>query len=494
MPGAPRSDERREGRTDRVAGRRQRLGGLLTGAVTLLLVDALARYRDPARAGLAAGLLLAARGPLLGRSMHLRNALLAATAGALALLYRALVDPGPGWPDAVLVGALLWLPDPPPAAGTAPEREAVARLVDRTAGDALAPFALRTDKAYAFAADGRSAIGYRVRLGTAVAAGDPVGAPDAAPDAVRRFLDLARDHGWHPAVLGTRDPLLWSAHGLRAVPIGRDVVIDVPDFSLAGRRMRNLRQARARAQRAGVTVEVVPEAELPAPVRQEALAFARSSRAGVDPRGFSMILDHPLDGVHPRAVVSIARDRRGRLVALQRWGAADGGRELSLDIPWRHGAAPNGTDELLTTGVVRWLRARGGRRVSLAFSAFPELTGERSAAAATSLGVVARVLRLFVRALRPVIDLDSLNRYLHKYHAPGPRRYVLLLPWQLPVVLAAMLLLEFSRPAGAPRRGRSSGSGPVPRCRTWSEPAPPTDRVRRAVRPRWPTGCAGRRR
>ena len=41
-----------------------------------------------------------------------------------------------------------------------------------------------------------------------------------------------------------------------------------------------------------------------------------------------------------------------------------------------------------------------------------------------------------------------MNRYLHKYDGSGSRRFVSLLPWQLPVVLAAMLSLEFTRPAG----------------------------------------------
>jgi len=49
--------------------------------------------------------------------------------------------------------------------------------------------------------------------------------------------------------------------------------------------------------------------------------------------------------------------------------------------------------------------------------------------------------------LRPLIDLGSLDRYLRKYDAAGSRRFVLLLPWQLPVVLAALLSLEFTRPA-----------------------------------------------
>ena len=49
---------------------------------------------------------------------------------------------------------------------------------------------------------------------------------------------------------------------LRAVPIGRDVVIDVATFDMVGRKYRNLRQAVQRTQNFGVTTEVVDEQSL----------------------------------------------------------------------------------------------------------------------------------------------------------------------------------------------------------------------------------------
>jgi lysylphosphatidylglycerol synthetase-like protein (DUF2156 family) len=48
------------------------------------------------------------------------------------------------------------------------------------------------------------------------------------------------------------------------------------------------------------------------------------------------------------------------------------------------------------------------------------------------------------RSLDGLIRLESLYRFLRKFHAFGPPRYVLFRPLAVLPVLAAMLLLEFS--------------------------------------------------
>ena len=63
------------------------------------------------------------------------------------------------------------------------ERTRVRGLVARPDGDTLDPFALRHDKRYVFSADGRAVVAYRYVNGVGLAAGDPVGEVESAPDA-----------------------------------------------------------------------------------------------------------------------------------------------------------------------------------------------------------------------------------------------------------------------------------------------------------------------
>lgn len=312
-------------------------------------------------------------------------------------------------------------------------------LVAGTTGDPLAPFALRPDKSFAFAPDGSAAIGYRVRFGTAVASGDPVGAPEAWEAAVDAFVAQARRRRLRVAVLGSgeRAKLLWQRHDLRAIPIGRDVVVRTADFAVTGRRYRNLRQAIQRSRNSGVVVEFCREGDLPATVRHELRRLLANSRRE-DGRGFSMIVGRMFDGREPDAVLAVARDAGGVAVGAHRYLWA-GKQDLSLDLPIRSRSAPNGVDERLTAETLAWGRENGVERVSLAFAPFPELFDDPA-----RYGRTGRLLYHVTHLLDPLIRVERLYRYLRKFHAFDQERYVLLRRRDVVVVALAMLSLEFT--------------------------------------------------
>ena len=424
---------------------------LILGSLVLVARGA----REPRHVAAAAGLagLFVARGLVRGRRVLVPHAV-----GAIALLAIARFADSRGHLGTALLatvcaGVALVLPDRPARPGAAEQRSHVRSLVDRTTGDSLAPFAMRTDKSYVMSRDRLAAVAYRVRFGTAVASGDPVGDPWSREDAIDAFIDFAHTHGWRVCVVGAGEEVsaLWRARGLWGLVIGREVLIDVGTFDMIGRRFRNLRQAVQRSRNAGVTTEIVPEDSLSPAVRDQLADVARRAHRPLPPRGFAMILDHPLTGVHPGTFIAVARDRDGRAVGFQRFASADAGRELSLDLPFRDPSAPNGVDERLAVDMVEWARVHGARRISLAFAPFPEVFEDDRKGWRRSLA------RWAVHRFDPFIHLESLYRYLRKFHAFGPRRLVLLRPRDVVWVLAAILSLEFSRPrtrpAGPVRRG-----------------------------------------
>jgi lysylphosphatidylglycerol synthetase-like protein (DUF2156 family) len=390
-------------------------------------------------------LAIAAGSAAVGRGVGLRRPLVRAHLfGALSLLLIAAVatqrgDLGLAQAGVVIAGVILFWSPPSPAPGDEVERRRIAGLVNVTAGDALAPFALRADKSYVFSGDGLAAVAYRVRFGVAVVSGDPIGAPDSLLSAAESMLELAADNGWRVGVLGGSEKWSqwWAARGLRAVPIGRDVVIDVREFGLSGRRFRNLRQAVQRTRNAGVTTAVHAESDLPPLLREQLQTIVNSSHRS-ETRGFSMIMDGLLRPDQRATIVAVAFDRDGRPVAFHRFAIAGGGRDVSQDLPWRAAGAPNGVDERLAHDTVLWAREHGAERLSLSFAAFPELyeTVPEGRLAAVSFWLTHRLDR-FIR-------LESLYRYLRKFHAMGERRFVMLRLRDLIWVAAAMLTLEFS--------------------------------------------------
>lgn len=386
---------------------------------------------------------LIARGIFLGRPVtagHATAAMVVCVAGiamvflAFDLLGNLLV---------VTSAAVLMLPTsarPNPA-----DLRRVFALVDATTGDPLAPFAMQSSKCYHFSGDGTAAIAYRTRLGFAVVSGDPIGDDARFTALVADFAAMCHTRGWRIAVLGCSERRLnlWSntavlGRKLTPVPIGRDVIIDVAAFDMVGRKYRNLRQAVQRTKNFGITTEVVDEQGLNDVLLTELADVILASPSGSrTERGFSMSLDGTLEGRYPGVALIIARDRAGRVQGFHRYATAGDGTEVTLDVPWRRRGAPNGIDERLSVDMIAKAREQGAQRLSLAFAAFPEIFTDKHRNLPRSLVFTA------VHLGDPLIALESLYRYLRKFHALGDQRYVMATLTQVVPLLIVLLSLEF---------------------------------------------------
>ncbi|MET7771907.1 phosphatidylglycerol lysyltransferase domain-containing protein [Nocardia sp. NPDC005366] len=420
--------------------------------VSLLLVSALLLYaaNRAAHEGVNRGWFVAVSlaGLFVVRGLHLcRPITLPHVAAAVLMLacanlaYRAEHSLA-GFVFLAGTGFVLMLPHasrPHPA-----HRYRIAELVGRTERDPLAAFALHSAKSYFFDAADSAALAYRTRFGIAVVSGDPIGDRAAFGSLLGEFSVFAAENGWRIAVLGSSPEMveLWRLRagehrGLRAVPIGRDVVIEVGDFAMVGRDFRNLRQAVNRTGNFGVTTEIMLESALTEPLRAELLDIVDQWRVGRQSRGFSMILDHLLDGCHPGMLLVLARDAQGRVAGFQRYGIAARGTELSLDVPWRRKDAPNGLDERMIVDLVDYARGSGITRISLAFAPFPELFADKDRSR------TGRLIYVLAHLGDPLIRLESLYRFLRKFHSMAERRYVLIRWWEALPAVAALLTLEF---------------------------------------------------
>ena len=386
---------------------------------------------------------LIARGIFLGRPVTAAHAWLALAAVLAGLGAHMLVFDLLGNLIIVSAGALLMWPTS--AQPNSADLHRIWALVDMTKGDPLAPFAMQDMKCYHFNADGTAAIAYRTRMGYAVVAGDPVGDETRFAELVADFAAMCHGRGWRLVVLGcSRQRLdLWAdaaalGQSLRTVPIGRDVVIDVATFDMVGRKYRNLRQAVQRTQNFGITTEVVSEQGLDGRLRAELTEVLQASPSGArTERGFSMCLDGALEGCYPGVLLIVARDKHGRVQGFHRYATAGHGTEVSLDVPWRRRGAPNGIDERLSVDMIAWARENGAERVSLAFAAFPEIFNDRHR------GKIASLIYTAIHLGDALIALESLYRYLRKFHTLGDRRYVMASLTQVLPLLIVLLSLEF---------------------------------------------------
>jgi lysyl-tRNA synthetase class 2 len=305
------------------------------------------------------------------------------------------------------------------AADEAQMRELLAKNGDR---DSLGYFALRRDKSVIWSPTGKSCIAYRVLSGVMLASGDPVGDPEAWPGVIKEFMAEAERHAWVPAVLGCSEMggEVWTRETeMAALEFGDEAIVDVAEFSLEGRNMRNVRQMVNRVERACYTAEVYRIRDLPP---ESGLTFrqqAASWRGAETERGFSMALGRlgdPADG----DCVAVAAIKDGVLRAFLHfvpWGS-DG---LSLDLMRRDRSADPGLNEYLITAALRACPGLGVKRVSLNFAVFRSALERGGKLGA---GPVIRAWRgLLVFASR-WFQIESLYRFNAKFQPEWQPRYI----------------------------------------------------------------------
>jgi len=296
-------------------------------------------------------------------------------------------------------------------------RELLARHGDR---DSLGYFALRNDKSVIWSATGKACICYRVVSGVMLASGDPIGDPEAWPSVIGLFLDEAARHAWAPAVMGCSElgAEVWCREGnLSALELGDEAVVNVADFSLSGRSMRNVRQMVNRVAKNGYTAQVRRVADIPDDELRTIVHDADSWRGTATERGFSMALGRIGDGC---CVLATATENGTVRAVLQLVPWGDDG--LSLDLMRRDRNAQPGLNDFLITETIKAAPCLGVKRISLNFAVFRAALerGERIGA-----GPVLKAWRSVLIFASKWFQIESLYKFNAKF-APvwQPRFFV----------------------------------------------------------------------
>lgn len=325
---------------------------------------------------------------------------------------------------------LAFRPEHPAAALTEDDEARLRALLAKHGGrDSLGHFALRRDKAVVFSPSGKAAVTYRVVSGVMLASGDPIGDVEAWPGAIERFMDEAKAHSWTPAVMGCSETgaEVWTREtGLDALELGDEAVVDVPDFSLTGRAMRNVRQMVKRIERAGYETRVRRVRDLGETELERIRRAAEDWRGTDTERGFSMALGRVGDSSDGDCLIATAHKADdepgpyGDLKAILHfvpWGT-DG---VSLDLMRRDRAADPGMNELLIVAALQAAPKFDIARVSLNFAMFRSALarGEKIGA-----GPVLRAWRGLLVFLSRWFQIESLYKFNAKFQPRWEPRFV----------------------------------------------------------------------
>jgi lysyl-tRNA synthetase class 2 len=351
---------------------------------------------------------------------------------------------GLGLLTALTIVYLALRPPEPRAMLTADDETRMRALLEGQHGgrDSLGYFALRRDKSVIWSPSGKAAIAYRVLSGVLLASGDPLGDPEAWPGAIKEFMQLADEHAWTPAVIGCSEAggtAYSRVGGLSALEFGDEAVVELCDFSLDGRAMRNVRQACGRPERAGYSVRVCRSGEITATERVQLREQAAAWRGSETERGFSMALGRFGDPADAGCAAVMAFDADNKLRGFLHfvpWG--DDG--LSLDLMRRDRDAENGINEFLIVSALREAPTLGVTKVSLNFAVFRSALerGEKLGA-----GPILKAWRGLLVFLSRWFQIDSLYRFNAKFRPIWEPRFVCYPSGRdLPRIAIAMLEAE----------------------------------------------------
>jgi lysyl-tRNA synthetase, class II len=299
-------------------------------------------------------------------------------------------------------------------------RALLARHGDR---DSLGYFALRREKSVVWSPTGKAAVAYRVVGGVSLASGDPIGDPEAWPGAIDPWLAEAREHGWIPAVMGASEEAgtIYARHGLDALELGDEAIVETDEFTLDGRAMRTVRQAYNRVKRAGYEVRIRRHEEIPPAEMDVLLGRADDWRDGATERGFSMALGRLGDPADGRCVMLECTDGEGELRAVLSfvpWGPEG----LSLDLMRRDRDSENGLMEFMVIELLQRAEEIGITQVSLNFAMFRSVFERGSKLGA---GPVLRLWRSLLSFFSRWWQIESLYRANAKYRPIWEPRYLL---------------------------------------------------------------------
>ncbi|MEF9882509.1 phosphatidylglycerol lysyltransferase domain-containing protein [Streptomyces sp. P9-A4] len=307
---------------------------------------------------------------------------------------------------------------------TEEDEEKLRLLLDKNGDrDSLGYFALRREKSVVWSPSEKAAVTYRVVGGVSLASGDPIGDPEAWPGAIEPWLAEAREHGWIPAVMGASEEAgtIYARHGLDALELGDEAIVETDEFTLDGRAMRTVRQAFNRVKRAGYEVRIRRHEDIPADEMAELLRKADDWRDGATERGFSMALGRLGDPHDGRCVMLECTDEQGALRAVLSfvpWGP----QGLSLDLMRRDRDSENGLMEFMVIELLQRAKEIGITQVSLNFAMFRSVFERGSKLGA---GPVLRMWRSLLSFFSRWWQIESLYRANAKYRPIWEPRFML---------------------------------------------------------------------
>ena len=276
----------------------------------------------------------------------------------------------------------LWQLMRPPAGEVAPlsaEELAQAAAIVRADPSSDGCYALVGDKHLMFSPSGKSFLMFGKHGRSWVALFGPFGERREWADLIWRFIEHANAHGGRPAFYQVRPATLplYLDCGLQAFKLGEHAHVPLAEFNLKGAKRQNLRSGVNRAEREGLSFEVVPPAGV-APLLPALRAVSDAWLRQQSGREKSFSVGRFDEAYLQRLPVAVVR-REGQVIAFANLMLTDQKQEASVDLMRHLPDTPPGTMDFLFAKLMLHLQAEGYARFGLGMAPMAGMAERRRA-------------------------------------------------------------------------------------------------------------------
>jgi len=349
---------------------------------------------------------------------------------------------------AVATGFAGWsfyrLPRAAPARPDVRALEEAESVLNRYGGSEFSHLLFLGDKSLLWSPDRNAFIQYGQIRDRLIALGDPCGDPEAFDAAILAFRDHADRHGLTPCLYEVSETQMHRYHdaGFALFKLGETAVVELADFTTAGKRGESLRHSVNRARRGGAEFALLEQ-----PLGDDiwpqlrAISDAWLSERGAAEKGFS--LGNYNEAYLRRSPVAVIRVKR-RIVAFVNLMPDYGSHtQLSIDLMRYSPDAPQDTMDYLFVELALHARSQGYRHFNLGMAPLAGVGETRYARAGE------KVARLAYEYGNRFYNYKGLRSFKEKFH-PVWRSVYLAYPVLTPLPL--LLIDSAALIAGGYRR------------------------------------------
>ncbi|WP_010171474.1 phosphatidylglycerol lysyltransferase domain-containing protein [Bacillus coahuilensis] len=295
------------------------------------------------------------------------------------------------------------------------------RFLQQYGGNHVSHLLFTMDKLVYWTKDRQAMILYQKVGKTFIVLGDPIGREEYLSGAIKEFIDFSIEKKQKIAIYQASANYidLYRQHDFNTVKIGEEAVVPLPDFSLSGKKMQNLRSSRSKFERLGYSFSFVSPPFDEAFI-QNLKEVSDSWLNGRKEKGFSVgyFCERALTNFH----IAVLKDEQGSVVAFATlsYYRQEKKTYATIDLMRYKNSCPNGTMDMLFLSILDWCKVRGFETCSLGMAPLSNTVNEMDAA---SRGVQKLVSFAYHYGHR-FYNFKGLYNYKNKYFPNWEPRYV----------------------------------------------------------------------